>query len=277
MKCSSEVDRVPKVFVLALDGLDYDMVVDWRLKHLMQKHYGRIKSIINKQLGVPTSPQVWGSFITGQVQQIDSWHVYNRVLEWIRRESPLKWIKGKRKLSIRLGMKPDIVGRKHIVGKTLFDIFPKSIAIDVPTYNPRVTDFIHLMETKLKVGVEAWEEECYALHHRTVEEIFERLDEEWDLFMVWVPIADQLGHLGRKAKIRAMYQKLNLLAYNIGCACPENTLLTIVSDHGIEFLPDRTGGHTNYAFYSFNMQTDWKPERITDFYQFIIEKLNSEL
>jgi len=263
-----------KVFVLALDGLDYDMVVDWRLKHLMQKQYGRIESIINKQLGVPTSPQVWGSFITGQVQQIDSWHIYNKTLEWIRRKSPLKWIKGKRKLSIRLGMKPSIIGRKHIVGRTLFDVVPKSIAINVPTYNPKASEFIHLMETKLKVGVEAWEKECYELHHRTVEEIFKKIDGEWNLFMVWIPIADQLGHLGRKAKMKTMYRKLNLLAYNISLACPENTLLIIVSDHGIEFLPDGTGGHTNYAFYSFNMKLDWELTKITDFYQFIMENLN---
>lgn len=266
-----------RVFVLALDGLTYDLVVGMGLKHLLQKQYGKIETIVNERLGVPTSPQVWGSFITGRVQQLDSWHVYNRPLEWIRRKSPLKWIKNKRKLSFRLGIKPEIVGRKHLVGGTLFDIFPGSIAIDVPTYSSRASDLIHLMETRLRIGLDAWEKECYALHEKSVEEIFKRIDENWDLFMVWIPIVDQLGHLGRKAKMRNMYRKLNLLAHNVRNTLPENGLLIIVSDHGVKFLPDGTGTHTNLAFYSFNKQISAEPKRITDFYKIIVEQLSSEL
>lgn len=267
-----------RVFVLALDGLDHDLVVQWNLKHLMQERHGRIATIINERLGLPTSPQVWGSFITGRVQQIDSWHAYNRVLEWIRRKSPLKSIKGKRKLSFRVGLKPAIVGRKHLSGETIFDVVPQSIAINVPTYNRQASQLIRLMETKLKIGLDAWEKECYRLYQQTVDDTFGKIHDEWVFFMVWIPTADQLGHLGRKTGMRAIYRKLNLLAYNVNRACPQDTLLIIVSDHGIRFLPDGTGTHTTYAFYSFNKQIKWKPKRITEFYQFITGyvKPNSE-
>lgn len=267
--------QLSRVFVLALDGLDHDLVVQWNLKHLLQKQYGKIETIINKQLGLPTSPQVWGSFITGRIQEIDSWHAYNRILEWVRKKSPLKLIKGKRKLSFRVGLRPDIVSRKHLSGKTIFDEIPKSIAINVPTYNPRASEFIDLLGTKLKAGLEAWEKECYLQYQETVDEIFRKIGDEWDIFMVWIPIADQLGHLGRKVGMKAVYRKLNLLAYNVSTMCPRNTLLTIVSDHGIRFLPDGTGTHTTSAFYSFSRKTGWAPREITDFYRFLTSYIKS--
>lgn len=264
-----------KVFILALDALDYYLVEKWKLRHLMQKQYGKIRSIVNERLGVPVSPQVWGSFITGQKQQIDSWEVYNRFFEWLRRKTPFKWIKGKRQLIYRLGIRPDYVSRRNVSGTTLFDVIPKSIAINVPTYRIDPARRMRLLEAKLNTGLEEYEKESRSLFRETVDELFRKIDCEWDLFMVWIGIADRLGHafIRSERKTRRLYAKLNLLAYNVNERIPENAFLLIASDHGMQLMPDGTGQHSNYAFYSFNRKVDWKPEKITDFYYFIIDEV----
>lgn len=52
-----------KVFVLGLDGLEYNFVDKWNLSNLLQEQNGKIEVPINKEVGQPLSPQVWGSFL----------------------------------------------------------------------------------------------------------------------------------------------------------------------------------------------------------------------
>ena len=70
-----------------------------------------------------------------------------------------------------------------------------------------------------------------------------------------------------------IYRKLNLLAYNVNRNMPKDAWLLIVSDHGMQLMPDNTGQHTDYGFYSLNHETVWTPTGITDFYRFIIDEI----
>ncbi|UCD96360.1 MAG: hypothetical protein JSV35_07715 [Candidatus Bathyarchaeota archaeon] len=268
-----------KVFILALDGLEYQSVKNWKLKHLMQRKFGTFPTLINKDMRVPLSPQVWGSFITGREQKIGSWLVYNRLLEFLSKQIPLRWIKGKRKLASKLQISHSYVGRSNIEGMPLFDVIPKSIAVEVPTYNLNAPELLGLVKTKLDEGLNAFENACMNRFEKTVNRIFESIEDDWDIFMAWITIADTLAHsfIRIEAKMKAIYQKLNLLAYNISRKIPEEAWLLIVSDHGMQLMPDGTGQHTNYGFYSLNHETAWNPTGITDFYKFIINEINTQI
>lgn len=87
-----------------------------------------------------------------------------------------------------------------------------------------------------------------------------------------------LGHvyIAKNLKsLRKVYLILDELAYEIKKKIPENTIFLIVSDHGMKSELDGTGNHSSHAFYSVNIETDWKPKDITDFYPKIIEWLET--
>jgi len=65
--------------------------------------------------------------------------------------------------------------------------------------------------------------------------------------------------MGRsKLRIMKAYFELDRLVAQVKEMIPKNTLLMIVSDHGVE----AGGHHSPKAFYSFNIDPEWKPRRI---------------
>ena len=86
-----------RMVILGIDGLDYDLVVKWNLESLMQRDYGQITVPISEKMGIPKSPQVWASFLTGEyVKEIDFIKPCSRarekivkILRAIRRVLPL--------------------------------------------------------------------------------------------------------------------------------------------------------------------------------------------
>jgi hypothetical protein len=250
----------------------------------MQKQYGRLRSIINRRHGEPLSPQVWGSFITGIVQKIDNWKVYPRVVEWIRWNTPIRRIRGSESVSktlgkqifipalklLRLRKKP--AGKEMLKGQTLFELGEKRVALNVPMYNLKLDWLFNYTERIFDGDLRAFEDHVVNCSELMIQETTKQLSEDWNLLMTWIPLADQMGHvfITKPRKMRNLYRRLNMLAFNVRSRLPSNCLLMIVSDHGMEVSPDGVSGrHTPYAFYSFSEETAWKPEKITDFFGFI--------
>jgi len=67
-----------KVFILGLDGLEYNFVEKWNLRNLKQREYGKLEVPISKR-GWPSSPEVWASFLTGKHIKKISQDTYNRL------------------------------------------------------------------------------------------------------------------------------------------------------------------------------------------------------
>lgn len=273
-----------RVFVLALDGLSYELVHLWDLKHLKQKKYGKFPSIINRKHGEPLSPQVWGSFITGVIQNIDDWKIYSKPIEWIRWNTPLKLIRGSEAVSKTFGKKILIpilevikrqkkyAGPESLRGAAIFDLIPQSIAVNVPMYNLDSEWLFRYTRKILEGDIDAFEKHVLDDADLMIRETFGRMHDDWVLFMTWIPIADQMGHVftSKPRKIRGIYERLNMLAHRVSSKLPKDCLLVIVSDHGMKVSPDGVSGcHTDSAFYSVNEELDWNPNEITDFYDFI--------
>jgi len=266
-----------RVFALLLDGLELDLVERWNLEGLKQVEYGRYEAPISPTYGKPHTPSAWYSFITGKPPAehgVDSWWTYGSFLDWIRMKPPLVWIKNKRKLFWRLGLKPRVVDKRDTGGTTIFDLVKPSIAVNVPTYN-EPTEYHYELSKALEKGVREYEKKIWEIHKRRVSQVFEKIGDEWKLFMAWFDIADLMGHLHlikRPQKLRRVYQILDDLAQRLKGKVPDETLFLIVSDHGMTPSGDGvTGDHSLYGFYSINKNLEFfKPKKITDFFPYIL-------
>lgn len=274
-----------RVFILALDGLSYELVNLWNLKHLKQQQCGKIPSIINEKHGEPLSPQVWGSFITGVVQDINDWNVYTKPVEWIRWNTPLNRIRGSGWLVGKTYGKRILIPILNAIkrqkkyskdsglnGVSMFDSIPKSIAVNVPMYNLDSEWLFGCTKKILEGDFEAYEKQVRTDNELMIQEMFRQLPEDWDLFMSWIPTADQMGHvfIRNSKKFKNVYKSLDMLASNVSSRLTRDCLLIIVSDHGMKISSDGVSGcHSNHAFYSFNKKIAWEPKKITDFYDFI--------
>lgn len=126
----------------------------------------------------------------------------------------------------------------------------------------------------LKKGIEEAEKAIWYVHEYRKRRLLEELESNtnWKLFMVWFDLADWMGHLhmGRsKLKVMKAYFELNRLTAKVKEMIPRNTLLIIVSDHGME----PGGRHSPRAFYSFNVDPRWRPRKITDYFNFVASML----
>jgi len=69
LRCSHAWDSVEglKLLIIALDGLEHDLVVKFGLKGLMQAEYGRVDlSLIKRHTRYPSTLDVWSTFLAGR-------------------------------------------------------------------------------------------------------------------------------------------------------------------------------------------------------------------
>ena len=270
------------VFILALDGLEYNVVPKLRLRSLIQEAYGYIAVGGFQNL---LTPIIWTSFVTGREPhehgvyswwRVSRYRWLDRLAHWIRYNVPiirtLSSARLKRLLRI-LGLRSHPPSREDLKVLTIFDIIKPSVALFVPGYSEEywIRDFY---SEAFEKGIEEAEKAVWQIHWYRKRRLFEELErnEGWRLFMVWFDLADWIGHLymGRsKLKIMKAYFELARLANEVKRRLPEDTLFMIVSDHGME----PGGHHSPRAFYSFNINPGWRPRRITDYFNFIVNML----
>ena len=275
-----------RVFVLAIDGLEYYLVKDWGLENLMQETYGRYElsyGYYHADEHVPFTPIIWASFVTGlppEKHNVRSIFTYGRFLDFVRNLSFVKRFRGKRKVLWRLGLRPRLVDKRDLARVTFFDLIKPSVAVDVPAYNEPTEVNLRLGQTLMSKGLEEYVREVWRVYEDRKRRVFESVEGDWRLFMAYFKIADLLGHvyIAKNLKgLRRVYFVLDDLAFELKRRVPEDTVFLIVSDHGMEPQPDGTGNHSSHGFYSLNFETDWKPKDVTDFHKKIIELVKPQL
>jgi len=266
-----------KVLILGFDALEYDLVKQWKLRQLMQVRYGVYEAAISPKYKKPHTPSAWTTIITGKYPEehgIDDWWTYGKILDWLRTKPPLVWIKNKRKILWKLGIRPKLHSRNEIKVKTIFDLTSRSIALFIPGYNEPVEPHMKLNEA-IKKGIKEYIKTIWEVHRWRVKTFLEELNNDWDLFMVWFDIADLLGHVCMVKCRKELWKAYLDLARLVGIVkkeVPEDTLILILSDHGMKPMPDGTGDHSEYGFWSINMDLEWfNPKKAVDFYP-LIEK-----
>ena len=318
-----------RFFILALDGLEYSLVVNWGLSELMQKKFGKI--ILSKEYYVtrsdleseaPYTPIIWTSFITGKKpneHDVKEMYVYkSRSIERIRLLPILKRIKNKRILLWFFYLKfPRL--RKFMESKgiiptvnktslpTIFDIVKPSYAIDVPGYNdrtelhaeqsvvlhmgkPTILNFVKFLWKSIR-GKELeesflneWEEFIIKTFNDKTEKTINIIkSREWKLIMTYYDHLDLIGHfyiVSNIGKVKQWYiQFCELVKYLkdvIQDYIKDEYVFLIVSDHGIKPLPSGFGGHSEYTFWSINIDDQLlNPSDVTDFYKYVLTRLES--
>ena len=280
-----------KILVLGVDGLEYNLVIRWKLKNLMQETFGSIilsqEYMINvspvwskTREEVPYTPIVWTSFLTGKKPYehgITKMQTYNSVLEWIRKLPVISWIKNKRRLFWKLGIKPKVIDKNEYKYSTIFEECKPSKAIWFITYNEPTWIWEKLEYTATYLGkkydVRDLVNIIWEIYDMRLENLYNEIEHNWKLLGAYFETLDWLGHLfyGKsKLKLHKAYVEFDKMVGKL-----RNSLdckILIVSDHGMQLSEDGvTGNHSNHNFWSVNFNTHWKPNDITDYYPKILE------
>ena len=93
--------------------------------------------------------------------------------------------------------------------------------------------------------------------------------------VIYFETVDWLGHLWyckNKIGLYKAYKKFDDLVEEVKSYLNNDDILLIISDHGMQDSGDGvTGNHSDHNFWSLNIETDWKPHDITDYYPKILE------
>ncbi len=226
------------MIILALDGLEYKYVKEFKCKNLMQKYCGKTDI---SEFSEPRTVVIWSSFLAGK-------NLEKEIL------------KTKNFWEFKLNPK-----------ETFFSKFKKWKAIDVPglTYKSEK----HKKERELlkkffngEITIREYDKAAFKHHKENKAEFFNAIKENYQVTMGYFALADTIGHLsfGVKPKMKIVYKELDKIAEKIG----ENNKLLIISDHGMKAV-GRYGDHSNYGFWSTNFFADLDRPKITQFRKII--------
>lgn len=261
------------IFILGLDGLEFDLVEELDLTNLKQREYGRIEVPISESLGVPASPEVWASFLTGEVTT----HI--RFAKPFYIEIPLKALMFMRRhinLSLGLGKKLSDRGASRfpkLKRKTFLD-HVKSKAINVPYVNHdhMALNAIHDFRVG-KISLREAVDRLKAIYEGRKSQILNEVEKggNVDVVFAFMHFPDSLQHfmLNRPGEVRRHYRDLDDFVSSLKRRIGGSTVFIIVSDHGFDF---KAKTHSKYGFYSSNVLLNPRPKRITDFFNLIIEE-----
>jgi len=240
------------MIILGMDGLEYDLVEKWDLKHLKQTTYGKTDLTGFTQLRTII---LWSSFLTGE----------NKQEEIMAGGDAVMWDK------------------KWDIKETFFKNFEKVCTIDVPSFN-----YVKEQHDKERALMKAFFEEenedkqqeireefnkhCFDHHKKIKKEFWAEVGQDYDLLMAYFNISDVIAHLsfGNTFLMKMIYQDLNELVGQVKAKFPEAKIM-VISDHGMKSL-GYFGEHTSYSFWSLNWDAGLDNPKITDFAEFF-EKL----
>lgn len=257
-----------KVFILGLDGLEYNLVHKWNLSNLLQEQNGKTKVPINKKVGEPISPQVWGSFLTG--------HVVDKEFDKTGFRGPvakiLRFLRGYIPLSLGLGEKVGATTEFPELAETTFLDITDSKEINVPYYSFN-NDIFKLLAKGRRENMTLTQKirilkELYVKNKNQIAlAVSEGLPQ--CLTFAFMSFPDAICHQAwlRPKFIRQFYHDLDYFVYKLKNELNEDVLFLIISDHGFNI---KKGSHSHHGFYSSNQPITPEPKRITDFFQLIL-------
>ena len=286
-----------KIFVIGLDCLEYKYVVSWKMNGLKQKFYGIHDVRVAVKRGRLYTPFIWTSFLTGRPAYKYSW-------DSMKEKERVAWgklyplFKLRSLLPINLGLRRFML--KSGLRKREWSLEEAERLEKMPEEARKET---FLEEAKRK-GYKVWAEEIPAYNDkqvaqyrfnmsnlvdktikerkRFVEEVFNFVCDMWDravsaleesdLVMFYSPLPDPAHHLFASRRIRhklilhKIYKKLNDMVANV----QNNVVKIVVSDHGFD---DKEYTHSEYGFWSSNVELPKKPRTVLDFKNIILQLL----
>ena len=275
-----------RVYILALDGLEHNLVEEFDLEALKQAEYGKVDISMFKDLATPI---IWASFITGlppekhKIEMTEWRHPFLQKLHELMPKLKLDKIKGKGMIFEWLGFKRGEDYRQNIAhfkkyrSKSLFHIIPKAKAISVPPYQEwisektrkYVSDVVHR-----RIALKSYERHIWKIFYEKRRRYFKTLLEgDWNILMTHFMFIDLFGHffITDYDKMLEVYLEAEQLVKDTQQLIDEETWLLIISDHGMKPFVDeaRVGDHSDHGFYSSNVKLSLVNPKITDFFDLV--------
>lgn len=272
------------IFLLGIDGLDYELVESLNLNNLKQLEYSKIVVPINEERGIPFSPEVWAAFLVGEHMSM------NFVSSSSLTTAIIKFIE-----FFHIDLDKGLVKKiKHLFNKlydfsapnrfcslnreTFLDI-TKSMEINVPFYSfDNKTFDIGYLFGKGELSLGQTVKGIKLIYESRKKQVFSEIDsiENEKIVFAFMHATDMLQHCAylRFSEIEQHYIGLDNYVMVLKRRLKDSfgeIIFIIVSDHGFDF---NIGDHSNYAFYSSNTHLMPKPEKITDFYEIILNYVN---
>lgn len=227
-----------------------------------------------EKLYEPWTPYVWAAFLTGKLpteiglskETVVKWD--KRPLHLLRALSikvGLHRIRNKRRVFEKLGFKRRRFSLEDHRFPTIFTYATSPCIINVPTVSEEWG--IELEGKNFNEMLRTTWLRFYSVRKSTLRAVKEG---GWDLLMSYTRLLDVTGELcfGNFKELFKAYGKCNEFVSEIKSHLDPNHIFLIVSDHGMErFGNTRFGKHSNHAFYSLNVATDWKPRSVLDFHK----------
>ena len=284
-----------KIVILGIDGLEYNLVEEWDLKYLKQTSH--VKTNLS-DFEVIVTPPIWASMLTGKkIQEIEQ--PFIKRMRFIANKGNITQVKtpwytklGAKILPLtirrRLGdtitklLVPDpfkttydylLRTKKY---KTIFDYFERTWTNGVPSYGRNVStpEIKAAMTEAIKGNLKPLVEYAMKTYEQDKKALFKALNEDYELIFWYTPFLDEISHflIKKKLKLMNIYFDLNKLVKKVSERLNENDVLYIISDHGMEPIPDdpRGGNHSDHGFFSSN--TGELIEKPQDLFKLVVSK-----
>jgi len=256
-----------RVFLFCVDALEYDFISPRNYPHLKQEQYEKVhiplRCMTKKPDGLitPFTPIMWKQILTGRceadVPTSKPDRYKNTVLNWLLRRklvrntyrSIVSTGMAKRGLPLRMGFE-----RKNIMEgeESLLTVAKNPLVLQDPVLAEIRWAGIKTGEFKPFEILEKFED----IFEEEKREALDSIDETWDLFIFYTKLLDTSGHLlwGRDNFMEKYYQRVEDFAGKIRSILSDDTLMVILSDHGMSLLEGSSigGRHSHHAYMSLS-------------------------
>ena len=265
----------PEIIILGIDGLEYNLVKEWRLNNIMQKKYCKL---ILSDYNVIVTPPIWGSMLTGKIDTeiMKIWEKQINILGGGTNPKQKWWIKLGKILpkSVNYWIWDNVFENilrgdpfentaNYVLDKkipNIFQLFENPWTNGIPGYGKNVSPPIQKKLTERAIAGEKKPYRKYIMenYENDKSQLFSALDKkEFDFIFWYTPLLDNLGHMDIGSPLTLMmkhYLEINELVGKIKESYPSSTVY-IISDHGMQRIESKKrswGMHTDYGFFSSN-------------------------
>lgn len=280
-----------RIIVLGIDGLEYTLVKKWGLKNIMQKSFCKMDL---SDYPVKVTPPIWGSMLTGEIDK-EIMEIWKKTAQIVDLKTDIKqkwWAKvGTKmlpflpsiikngilfKLLENVGENPfectaNYVNDKKL--KNIFQFFKNPWTNGIPSYGrlDNTPERRKLFEQAISGDKKSFRDYEIKNYKKDKLQLFSTLNKhENDLIFWYTAMIDSLSHIyiAKPLTLMKYYLEVNELVGKV-IAIDDNSIIYIVSDHGMEQVERGWGMHSDYAFFSSNSgETIDKP---TQFFELILK------
>lgn len=278
----------PEMIILGIDGLEYNLVENWRLKNITQEAYRKLDLSDYK---VVVTPPIWGSMLTGEIDKeiIEIWVKHAEILGGGVNVKQKWWAKLGRPLPPTLNFwiwdhffEPLIGGdpfektANYVIEKNvpnIFQFFEKPWTNGIPGYGKNACNPVQKRLTEQAITGERKPYRKYILNYykKDKAQLVDVLNkQEHDIIFWYTQLLDVIGHMDMGKPVKLMmkhYLEINKLIGEVKARCP-SSVVYVISDHGMERMDLKSGSwgeHSDHAFFSSNTgETIDKPFQLYD-------------